>query len=133
MRSPYRMTMLFAGVLVAACAPHEGRYVPDCTAYAGSVISLQNTEFVWERFTDQVRIGDDGKPIEPFPDYPKRGTYRKEGNALHLESQDGSIETLHLHKDGESFRILTVEEQESWERTGDYPQCVLTLEPAPPQ
>lgn len=129
MRSPYRLTLLLTGVLAAACAPHEGRYVPDCTAYAGSVISLHDAQFVWERFTDQVRIGDDGKPIEPFPDYPKRGSYSKEGSELHLQTDGGgTVDVLHLHKDGESFRILTVEEQETWERTGEYPRCVLTLE-----
>lgn len=128
-RSLYRMTLLLAGVAVAGCAPYEGRYVPDCTAYAGSIISLHDAQFVWERFTDQVRIGDDGQPIEPFPGYPKRGSYRKEGDALYLETAGGeSVETLHLHEDGETFRILTVQEQQTWERTGEYPRCVLTLE-----
>ena len=120
-------SLLGAIALLSACAPHAGRYAPDCTAFAGSVVSLDGSSFVWERFTDEVRIDDSGNKIEPYPDYPKRGTYRKEGSALYLEADNGDpVATFYLHKDAESYRLLTVEEHNAWEQSGEYARCVLT-------
>ena len=127
MKLVYAGPLLSAALLLSACAPHAGRYAPDCTAFAGSVVSLDGSSFVWERFTDEVRVDADGNRVEPYPDYPKRGTYRKEGNALYLEDGNGdAVATLYLHKDSESYRLLTVEEHEAWERSGEYARCALT-------
>lgn len=119
---------LCAATLLTACAPYEGRYAPDCTAYAGSIVSLQGSAFVWERFTDQVRVDDDGNIIEAYPDYPKRGTFRKEGSALHMETDAGApLATMYLHKDGAAYRLLTDREHAAWERSGEFADCALTL------
>lgn len=120
--------VLCGAALLTACAPYEGRYVPDCTAYAGSIVELQDSAFVIERFTDQVRIDDSGNRIDAYPDYPKHGTFRKEGRALYMESESGEpMPTMYLHRDGESYRLLTVQEQEAWERSGEFARCALTL------
>ncbi len=127
MKLAHAGSLLGAAVLLSACAPHAGRYVPDCTAFAGSVVSLDGSSFVWERFTDEVRVDESGNKIDPYPDYPKHGTYRKEGSALYLETNIGDpVATLYLHKDAESYRLLTVEEHNAWERSGEYARCVLT-------
>lgn len=119
---------LASAMLVAACAPYEGRYVPDCTAYAGSIVELEDSAFVWERFTDQVRIDENGNKVEAHPGYPKHGTFRKEGRALYMESSSGEpMPTMYLHKDGESYRLLTVQEQEAWEQSGQFARCALKL------
>lgn len=116
---------------LAGCPAHEGEYSPGCIAYAGSTISLDGRQFVWERFTDQVRIGADGAVIDPFPDYPKRGTYRLDGQAVHMEQENGeSLDTMYLHKHGESYLLLTARENASWRQTGSYDACVLTLNSA---
>ena len=127
MKMVHAGSLLGAVALLSACAPHAGRYAPDCMAMAGSVVNLDGSSFVWERFTDEVRIDEGGNKIEPYPDYPKRGTYRKEGSALYLETDNGDpVATFYLHKDAESYRLLTVEEHNAWEQSGEYARCVLT-------
>ena len=120
------LTVLMGAGCLVACAPYEGKYEPGCTAYAGSVVSLEGSDFVWEKFTDQVRIDEEGKVIDAYPDYPKQGSYRKSGSTLYLETTDGeAVATMYLHKYGESYLLLTVEEHEAWERSGEYGACAL--------
>lgn len=121
------LTVLF----LAGCASHEGEYSPACVAYAGSIVSLDGSQFVWERFTDQVRVDDDGKVIDPFPGYPRRGSYTLDGRAVYMTSESGeSLETMYLHKRDDAYLLLTAEENTSWQQTGSFDECVLTLDSA---
>lgn len=115
-------------LLLAGCASHEGKYSPNCVAYAGSTVSLDGETFVWDRFTDQVRVDDNGNIIDGFPDYPKRGSYRIDGQTVYMESDSGqSMDNMYLHQSDATYLLLTAEENMSWQQTGEYGDCVLTL------
>ena len=117
------MLFVFAG-----CASHQGEYAPDCMAFAGDTVSLAGDEFVWQRFTDQVKVDANGDVIDPYPDYPKRGRYSLEGDIVRLRTESGEdMDNLYLRRIDGSYRLLTAEQNGDWERTGRYDQCVLTL------
>ena len=129
--NPRSLTRLLAAatiaVTAAACMTHEGRYEPGCTAYAGSTIALSGGSFVWDRFTDQIEIGADGKPVDPYPGYPKRGTYRLDGRIVAMTADGGErLEDLYLHRDGATYLLLTAADHAAWESGGTYPDCPLT-------
>lgn len=126
-----RITATVAAMLLAGCASYEGRYAPGCLAHAGSYVTLDSGTYVWERFTDQVNVDSDGNVIEPFPDYPKRGNYRLDGQILVMESDSGQpMENMYLHRDGDRRLLLTAEQYSAWRKTGSYADCVLTLSAA---
>ncbi len=121
------MTTLIA-VLLCACASNEGTYSPDCIAYEGSNVSLSDGKFVWEKFTDAVVVDDTGNAVNQFPAYPLQGTYRIEGQALYLEAASGeSLATLFLQQHDNRYYLLTAEQFEAWEESGDNPVCALVL------
>ena len=124
-RIPATATLLF---LLAGCASHHGNYAPGCTAFAGDTVSLAGDEFVWQRFTDQVKVDANGNVIDANPDYPKRGSYTLDGEMLRLRSESGeNMENLYLRRIDGNYRLMTAEQNGTWERTGSYDQCVLTL------
>ncbi len=116
-------------VLLIGCVSHEGTYSPDCTAYAGSNISLSDGHFVWEKFTDSVVLDDDGEIINQFLGYPMRGSYRIDGQMLYMESDDGdSMQEMYVHKRDNRQYLLTAEQFEAWETTGKHADCALMLD-----
>lgn len=117
----------FIAFALGACAAHEGRYSPDCIAFAGNRIDLADGLFVWEKFSDQVIIGEDGNVVDQFPDFPKRGTYRMEGRTVHMSSRRGApMPHMYLvSQDGRHY-LLTAEQNRDWERSGQLPNCALT-------
>lgn len=125
-----RLTIgLFLSVwLFSGCASYEGRYSPDCMALAGSTVELANGRFEWDRFTDEVRLDDDGNAIDQFPDYPKRGTFRRDGQALIMNFESGApAETMYLHSDQGQYFLLSSEQFESLGKDGKPERCALKL------
>ncbi|MFQ6007007.1 MAG: hypothetical protein ACE5OQ_16075 [Woeseia sp.] len=117
-----------AACLLVGCVSHEGTYSPSCIAYAGSNIELGDGEFLWEKFTDQVIVDDDGNVVDQFPGYPMRGTYRVEGVTVHMESASGDpMQDMYLHRHDGSYYLLTADQNTSWENTGEYAECALAL------
>ena len=115
---------------VAACASHEGSYAPDCVAFEGSNISLADGRYVWERFTDQVVIGDDGEPVDPFPGFPKTGTYDVRGNTLTLRPDSGGTTTvMHVVTSDDKRYLLTGQQFEKQSRSNELDDCALVLQP----
>ncbi len=115
-------------VLLFGCASHEGTYSPGCIAYAGSNISLSDGQFVWEKFTDSVVVDDAGNVVNQFPAYPMQGTYRIEGHALYLEVASGdSLATMYLQQHDGRYYLLTAEQFEAWQKTGDENPSALVL------
>ena len=115
-------------VFLSGCVAHEGTYSPDCIAYAGSNISLSDGQFIWEKFTDEVVVDDDGEIVNQFPSYPMQGNYRIDGQTLYMESDDGeSMEEMYLHRRENRQYLLTAEQFEAWEKTGKYADCALML------
>lgn len=120
--------ILTVAILAAGCVSHEGTYSPDCIAYEGSNIRLEGGRFFWERFTDQVIIDADGKVVDQFPGYPKQGSYRIEGQAVHLESDAGeAMDEMYLQRRDSHYYLLTREQFEAWRETGSPADCPLML------
>lgn len=122
------LTEIFAVLALAACISHDGSYSPDCIAYEGSNIELSDGRFVWERFTDVVMVDADGQVINRFPGFPMEGSYRIDGHTVRMESASGeSLANMYLHRiDGRQY-LLTAEQAEAWENTGQQANCPLVL------
>ncbi len=119
-------------VMITGCVSHEGTYSPDCIAYAGSNISLSDGQFVWEKFTDEVIVDDDGEIVNQFPGYPMRGSYRIEGQTVYMESDAGEpIDKMYLHRRDNRQYLLSADQFEAWEDTGMYADCELMLDGDP--
>ena len=126
------ISALATAVLLVACVSHEGTYSPDCIAYAGSNISLNDGQFVWEKFTDAVVVDEDGEIVNQFPGYPMRGSYRIEGQIVHMESAGGdAIDKMYLHTRDKRQYLLTAEQFEAWQKTGKHADCALMLDGDP--
>ena len=129
----FRVTSaLVTAVLLVACVSHEGTYSPDCIAYAGSNISLNDGQFVWEKFTDAVVVDEDGNIVNQFPGYPMRGSYRIEGQIVHMKSDAGdAMQEMYLHTQDKRQYLLTAEQFEAWQKSGEHADCALMLKGDP--
>ena len=113
--------------LLAGCASDDGTYSPDCIAYAGNRITLDNGRFVWEKFTDQVLVNDAGEVVDMYPEYPLRGRYSLEAETIHFESYTGEpLPAMHLQREGNKTYLLTEKQLGSWQT--DRPRCPLALD-----
>lgn len=122
-------SVLFCVMLsLCACASIEGRYTPDCAAFAGNVIELADGRFEWDKFTDQVRVDDAGKAVDAFPDYPVRGGYRIDGSRVLLTADGGeALPVLHLVRTAGRSYLYTEAEYALWDRDGSHARCALVL------
>ncbi len=126
--SPRNIATVLIAFLISGCVSHEGTYSPDCIAYAGSNISLSDGQFVWEKFTDEVIIDDDGEIVNQFPGYPMQGSYRIEGQTVHMESDAGDLAIkMYLHRRDNRQYLLTADQFEASENTGKHADCALML------
>ena len=111
---------------LAGCASIEGVYLPDCEAYAGSEIRLEAGRFHWSKFTDQVKLDEDGNHIDPFPGFPREGAYAVDHKTVTLTSASGEApEILHLRKQGGAVYLLTNAEHAAVVGGADIPRCAL--------
>lgn len=126
----HRRPLIAAGcaLLLASCASHEGVYTPDCIAYAGDRIELKDGRFTWDKFTDEIRVDDEGRKIDRWPDYPVRGSYRREGERVLLAPEKGiELPELYLvQRNGRQY-LLTADQYRQHEATGDLANCALML------
>jgi len=114
--------------LLAGCANHSGKYAPDCVAFEGDTVDLTDGRFVLDRFTDQVEVDESGNTIDLFPGYPMRGTYRFEGQVLHMQSDSGTaLPNRYLVQSEGRKRLLTSEQYDDWKKDGTIDDCALTL------
>ena len=114
---------------LAGCRAVDGVYSPGCMAHVGSRIHLNDSEFVWEKFTDQASVDEDGNTIDPFPGYPRHGMYQVDGHNIVLNfDDDESIETLRVREHQGRYLLLTRPQAEAWDATGQLDTCVLTRE-----
>lgn len=117
------------GPILAGCTSLDGIYYPGCPAYAGDKVELADGKVTWDRFTDEVRIGADGKPVDLFPGYPRQGSYSVDGKELSIElSGEDQPRRLHILVDGKRLMLLSEEQHAEWRRTGRYDECALTRE-----
>ncbi len=121
------MTGLIAALLFG-CATSDGTYSPDCIAYEGSSIKLSDGQYVWERFTDSVVLDDAGNVVNQFPGYPRQGSYLIAKQTLYLEAASGEVlATMHLQQHNERHYLLTAEQFETWQQSGNVATCALVL------
>lgn len=119
-------TAMLAACLLAACVSHDGLYSPACAAYAGSKIELRGGRFSWDKYTDTVMVDDDGRIVDQFPGFPLQGTYRIDGDTVHMRSAAGeTLATMYLRGDGARRYLLTAEQFAAWQDTGKYADCAL--------
>jgi len=120
------LVALGAAILVVGCNAADGEYAPGCIAYAGNNVRLTDGRFTWDRFTDQIEIGDDGKPVDPFPDFPKGGSYTVEGNKVVMTTDDGeSLDAMYLQQIDGQVRLLSEQQNGTWAADGDLDDCAL--------
>ena len=118
-------------LLITACAGHDGLYEPGCIAYEGNRIELQRGRFEWRRFTDQRVVGADGKIVEPFPGYPKTGSYGWSAGRLELSGDDGMKldDWFLVEQQGRSY-LLSGAQYDAYLANDTVPKCALTLRDA---
>ena len=115
-------------LLLCACASIEGGYSPDCIAFAGNTIDLTRGRFEWDRFTDEVRVDDDGSVIDAFPDYPKQGRYRVDGDRVLMTSDAGeALAVLHVVRSADRTYLYTEDQYAAWRKDGSPARCPLVL------
>lgn len=120
--------LLAAVGTLAACNADEGVFLPDCIAYAGDSIELRDGRYEWDKFTDAVEVDDAGNVRDPFPDYPRAGTYEVDGARVILTGDDGAVQarmTL-VELDGRPY-LLTEKEFSAWQASREMPNCALVL------
>ena len=114
--------------LLAACSSFEGTYSPDCIAYEGDRIVLEDGAFTWDRFTDSIPVDDAGNPVDPTPGYPLQGSYTEQGGTLSLQTDGGqSLDSLYVRRQNGKYYLLTREQVGRLESAGNVPECALVL------
>lgn len=114
--------------LLAACSSIDGMYRPACVAFEGETIQLNDGRFVWQRFTDERRIDQNGELIDPFPDFPKEGTYTLQSSVLQFSTNDGSdAYSYYLVQLGSDYYLLKQAENGAYLANGVLPDCALKL------
>ncbi len=120
--------ILTSTALLSACASVEGTYLPDCAAYEGDSISLEDGRFTWDRFTDAIPVDEAGNPVDPMPDYPVQGSYDIQGETLSLQTDSGeSLDSLHVRRQSGRQYLLTTDQVEQLKNTGEVAGCSLVL------
>jgi hypothetical protein len=124
----YVMTLALIAPLLVACAAHDGLYEPSCVAYEGDRIELQGGEFTWYRFTDERKLGNDGKPVEAFPDFPKTGKFTVDAGRITLTTADGKrLDDWFLIQHAGEHYLLTGRQHASYLGDGALPHCALKM------
>lgn len=124
------LLLLAAGSLLGGCATPVS-YAPGCAAYTGDEITIDGQRYTWDKFTDTRRVDDDGKVIDPFPDYPRAGRVEREGQVVRFFDESGQLLAVrHLYEAGGTMHLLT---PEAWQRvaSGAEPDpCALVAQPS---
>ena len=129
MKSVFRCVTAFLLVTMAgACASvdHSGKYAPGCMAHAGDTIELYDGRFVWDKFTDEVRLTADGQREDQFPAHPMKGNYEVKDDKLILKPDSGGITSVFylVRQDGHNY-VMNVKQHSEWQTTGAMPECAL--------
>ena len=120
--------VLAASRLTGCASGPEGVFEPACIAHAGDRIELSKGRFEWDRFTDAVAVDDDGNRVDPFPGYPKTGSFETDGEKVMWSADDGSAldERYLLDYRGRTW-LLSYDENEAVLDGEAIPDCALAL------
>lgn len=120
--------LLAAAAGLAACKSVEGVYLPDCVAYAGDSIELRDGRFEWDKFSDEVIVGDNGEVVDQFPQYPLSGSYRVDAGAVEFSADNGTaLPGMHLVTMENRLFLLTETQAKAWRERSEWPACALVL------
>lgn len=123
-----RAVLFLFTFLVVACTDYEGIYEPSCIAFEGDRIELRAGRFSWHKFTDQLTVNSEGEIENPFPGFPKTGSYRVEAGRMRLTTEDGErLEDWLIVKQAGQRYLLTGKQHDAFVASGDLPECALTL------
>jgi len=115
-------------VVLWACTSQEQWYEPSCIAYEGDSVMLRAGRFEWRKFTDQVPIGTDGERVDPFPGYPKSGTYRQERDRVEFTPDDGSqLDDYFMITHRGARYFLSEKQHQKFIVDGELQTCALKL------
>lgn len=123
---------LMASLLAACASGPEGVFEPACIAHAGERIEfggeLGKGRFEWDRFTDAVSVDGAGNRIDPFPGYPKTGTFDIDGEKVSWTADDGTelAERYLLDYRGRTW-LLSYEQNKAVLDGEEMPDCALVL------
>ncbi len=111
---------------LASCATYDGGYSPSCPTFVANVVQLEDGGFTWTKLSDEVIIGDDGRPVDRYPDFPKRGGYKVRAGVLTMTTTDGEeLPPMHFHESGQQHYLLTEVEFRNLQQSGKVPDCAL--------
>jgi len=123
---PAMQVVAAMSLAISGCASIDGVYSPDCIAFAGDTIELDDGRFSWDRFTDQVLIDDDGNPIDPYPDHPMSGAFSLEQDRLSLVTYLGEpLDDRYLVTHRDRAYLLTARQRDELQNTGQIADCAL--------
>ena len=121
-----RLKLIPVLALLGACSSIDGLYAPACVAYEGDEIQLLEGRFTWRRFTDERKVDEQGQPVDPFPGYPKQGSYEYRDPVVIL-SPDSDPENagFFLLEEKRGVFLLTGAEKQRYDIDGQIPECAL--------
>lgn len=123
-----RIALLVTILALSGCRDPEGVFEPACIAYEGDRITLSDGRFEWHRFTDERRVDESGNPVDPFPGYPKRGSYERDDARVLFFTDDGEqLAERYLFEDRKRIYLLTWDENEAVLNGEGLPACALRL------
>lgn len=118
--------LIVLAMLFSACANHEGMYEPACIAYQGDEIELQDGRFIWQRYTDERTVDEAGNVVEPFPGFPKSGSYRVSAGRLELVTDDNvRLDNWFIVEHAGKRYLLDAQQHNAFFEGGDLPKCAL--------
>lgn len=124
-----RISLIVSTLVLAACANQDGVYEPSCMAYEGNRIELRAGRFEWQRFTDQRTVDAEGNVIDPFPQYPKMGTYSVQGGRVEMTTDDNERlpDWFIVEHDGRRY-LLSKKEHNAFQEAKNLSDCALALD-----
>ena len=122
--------LLVVATFLSACSDEiDGTYEPACIAYAGDRVVLAEGRFEWHKFTDEVRLDKAGERIDPFPGYPKSGSFEMgRYDQLVFSADDGSeLGDRYPMEYRDHIYLLSYDDNEAVLDGEDMPNCALRL------
>lgn len=118
--------LITTAAVMAGCATYDGGYSPSCPTFVANVVQLEDGQFTWTKISDEVVIDEQGNPVNRFPGYPLKGSYKVRGGALLMTSAAGeTLPPMYPHRDGEQLYLLTGVEHNEVQSGGELPDCAL--------
>ena len=118
--------LIVLALLFSACANHEGMYELACIAYQGDKIELRDGRFTWQRYTDERTVDKAGNVVDPFPGFPKTGSYRVAAGRLELVTDDNArLDDWFIVEYAGQRYLLNAEQHKAFLEGGELPKCAL--------